>query len=300
MKELGGPAFGLTRRRASKLERPLEARPLHAQEARPARHIGPHRPTQPRRRRERRSECPLRHMDCQTGKGRAGHPQSASLSSRPSSRVTMRVMTATSTLSESRASAFAMRDYTLRPPHRADLGRRGRDAGLPGGRRRIVVARAAARRAEGEPNHAQLLVEFSGRACYRSWEPGLNPNVRRIRTDQREYLLNLLSSLHGSVLEHASYTLPSTTCRGSHPRACAASGGVGLQPGEPALRQADGARRPGAGGARARSRAGGQSRRATRGVSGHQAERLGLDDDDFPFSVKKEVTSRCAASRRSA
>src|SRR5438309_970591 len=59
---------------------------------------------------------------------------------------------------------------------------------------------------DGERNDAQLLVEFCGRACYRSWEPGLNPNVTRIREDQHEYLRNLLSSLHGSVLEHANYT----------------------------------------------------------------------------------------------
>ena len=53
---------------------------------------------------------------------------------------------------------------------------------------------------------AELLVEFAGRACYRSWEPGLNPNVTRVRTDQREYFQNLLASGHGSVLEHASFT----------------------------------------------------------------------------------------------
>lgn len=52
----------------------------------------------------------------------------------------------------------------------------------------------------------ELLVEFGGRACYRSWEPGLNPNVTRVRTDQREYLANILSSAHGSVLEHANYS----------------------------------------------------------------------------------------------
>jgi thymidylate synthase (FAD) len=60
--------------------------------------------------------------------------------------------------------------------------------------------------AEGTPNAAQLLVEFGGRACYRSWEPGLNPNVTRVRSDQREYFANLLRSAHGSVLEHASYS----------------------------------------------------------------------------------------------
>jgi thymidylate synthase (FAD) len=60
--------------------------------------------------------------------------------------------------------------------------------------------------ADGEPNAGELLVEFGGRACYRSWEPGLNPNVRRVRTDQREYFENILRSAHGSVLEHANYS----------------------------------------------------------------------------------------------
>ena len=60
--------------------------------------------------------------------------------------------------------------------------------------------------ADGAPNPGELLVEFGGRACYRSWEPGLNPNVTRVRTDRREYLENILRSAHGSVLEHASYS----------------------------------------------------------------------------------------------
>jgi thymidylate synthase (FAD) len=62
------------------------------------------------------------------------------------------------------------------------------------------------RRLSEESGAAELLVEFSGRLCYRSWAPGLNPNVTRVREDQGEYFLNLLSSLHGSVLEHASYS----------------------------------------------------------------------------------------------
>jgi thymidylate synthase (FAD) len=57
-----------------------------------------------------------------------------------------------------------------------------------------------------QPNAAELLVEFGGRTCYRSWEPGLNPNVTRVRADQREYFANILSSAHGSVLEHANYS----------------------------------------------------------------------------------------------
>jgi thymidylate synthase (FAD) len=53
---------------------------------------------------------------------------------------------------------------------------------------------------------AELLVEFAGRVCYRSWEPGLNPNVARVRTDRGEYFANILASGHGSVLEHATWT----------------------------------------------------------------------------------------------
>jgi thymidylate synthase ThyX len=61
--------------------------------------------------------------------------------------------------------------------------------------------------ADERPNGGELIVEFGGRACYRSWEPGLNPNVTRVRTDQREYFANILRSAHGSVLEHANYSL---------------------------------------------------------------------------------------------
>jgi thymidylate synthase (FAD) len=59
---------------------------------------------------------------------------------------------------------------------------------------------------EGALNSGELLVEFAGRACYRSWEPGLNPNVSKVRTDQGEYFANILRSAHGSVLEHANYS----------------------------------------------------------------------------------------------
>lgn len=52
---------------------------------------------------------------------------------------------------------------------------------------------------------AEGLVEFMGRLCYRSWEPGLNRNVTKIREDRGDYLLNILRSAHGSVLEHAVF-----------------------------------------------------------------------------------------------
>ncbi len=65
---------------------------------------------------------------------------------------------------------------------------------------------------EGQPNGGELIVEFGGRACYRSWEPGLNPNVTKVRTDQREYFANILRSAHGSVLEHANYSFAIREC----------------------------------------------------------------------------------------
>ena len=55
-------------------------------------------------------------------------------------------------------------------------------------------------------NDALNLAEFAGRLCYRSWEPGLNPNVVRVRADQDKYLQNILASAHGSVLEHVSFS----------------------------------------------------------------------------------------------
>jgi thymidylate synthase (FAD) len=65
---------------------------------------------------------------------------------------------------------------------------------------------------DGSLNGGELLVEFGGRACYRSWEPGLNPNVTKVRTDQREYFANILRSAHGSVLEHANYSFALRNC----------------------------------------------------------------------------------------
>lgn len=57
-----------------------------------------------------------------------------------------------------------------------------------------------------QPNDGESLVEFCGRLCYRSWAPGLNANVTKVREDSEVYLANILASLHGSVIEHANYT----------------------------------------------------------------------------------------------
>jgi thymidylate synthase (FAD) len=58
----------------------------------------------------------------------------------------------------------------------------------------------------GELSDGEALVEFGGRLCYRSWVPGANVNVSKVRESSEEYLGNILKSGHGSVLEHANYS----------------------------------------------------------------------------------------------
>ena len=50
----------------------------------------------------------------------------------------------------------------------------------------------------------ESLIMAAGKACYRSWQPGLNPNVTRTRSDTKTYIGNIISTGHGSVLEHTS------------------------------------------------------------------------------------------------
>ncbi len=52
------------------------------------------------------------------------------------------------------------------------------------------------------PTDVEKLIEFYGRLCYKSFKPGLNPNVIKIREHNKEYLENILKVKHGSVLEH--------------------------------------------------------------------------------------------------
>lgn len=53
---------------------------------------------------------------------------------------------------------------------------------------------------------AEPLIEFCGRLCYKSWAPGLNRNVTKVRTDSAEYLTNILTVRHGSLIEHAHFS----------------------------------------------------------------------------------------------
>jgi thymidylate synthase (FAD) len=50
---------------------------------------------------------------------------------------------------------------------------------------------------------AEELTEVMGRECYRSFAPGLNKNVTKIREGNQPYIANILKVKHGSVLEHA-------------------------------------------------------------------------------------------------
>lgn len=52
-----------------------------------------------------------------------------------------------------------------------------------------------------------MLTEIGGRLCYRSWAPGLNANVQKVREGNAPYLRNVLSQRHGSVFEHASLSV---------------------------------------------------------------------------------------------
>jgi thymidylate synthase (FAD) len=58
----------------------------------------------------------------------------------------------------------------------------------------------------GDFEDGQILIEAMGRLCYRSWAPGLNANVTKVREDSGAYLRNLIDSGHGAVLEHAQYS----------------------------------------------------------------------------------------------
>ncbi len=146
--------------------------------------------------------------------------------------------------------------------------------------------------AAGELNHGELLVEFGGRACYRSWEPGLNPNVSRVRTDQREYFANILRSAHGSVLEHANYSfaLRNVSRVLTHELVRHRAGSAFSQESLRYVRLTDiGFRVP-----PALEPVREQVLSIVEQLEEFQvsaASELGIDDDGVPFHVKKEVTS---------
>ncbi len=144
----------------------------------------------------------------------------------------------------------------------------------------------------GNLNHGELIVEFGGRACYRSWEPGLNPNVTRVRTDQKEYFANILKSAHGSVLEHAnwSFALRNVSRVFTHELVRHRAGSAFSQESLRYVRLTDiGFRVP-----PALEPVREQVLSIVEQLEEFQvkaAEELGIDGEGVPFHVKKEVTS---------
>jgi thymidylate synthase (FAD) len=57
-----------------------------------------------------------------------------------------------------------------------------------------------------DESDGETLAEIAGRLCYKSFEPGLNKNVTKVRQGNKTYINNILESKHGSVLEHSSST----------------------------------------------------------------------------------------------
>ncbi len=141
-------------------------------------------------------------------------------------------------------------------------------------------------------NDVELLVEFAARACYRSWKPGLNPNVRKIRTESRSYFLNLLSSGHGSVFEHANYTfvVRNVSRVATHEIVRHRAGAAYSQESLRYVRLVDiGFRVPHA--LEPLRRECVELVERLEGFQVEAARALGLDDEGLPFHIKKEVTS---------
>lgn len=55
------------------------------------------------------------------------------------------------------------------------------------------------------PSDSERLVEVMGRLCYRSFAPGMNKNVTKIREHNDAYVGNVLNVRHGSVIEHVNF-----------------------------------------------------------------------------------------------
>ena len=143
-----------------------------------------------------------------------------------------------------------------------------------------------------EPNAGEMLVEFGGRACYRSWEPGLNPNVSKVRADQREYFANILSSAHGSVLEHANYSfaLRNVARVATHEIVRHRAGSAFSQESLRYVRLADIGFRVAPALEPVRERVLSIVEQLEE-FQVSAASELGIDDEGIPFHVKKEVTS---------
>lgn len=59
---------------------------------------------------------------------------------------------------------------------------------------------------ERDVTDAEMVIGHAAKRCYMSFQPGLNPNVTKVRADWDDFLNNILESGHGSVLEHVTWT----------------------------------------------------------------------------------------------
>lgn len=57
-----------------------------------------------------------------------------------------------------------------------------------------------------------VLIEIAGRACYKSFGVGLNPNITKIRKNSKEYIENVLVKGDGSIFEHAATSWAFVDC----------------------------------------------------------------------------------------
>jgi thymidylate synthase (FAD) len=62
------------------------------------------------------------------------------------------------------------------------------------------------KRAPAWKSNGETLIEIAGRACYRSFGTGLNPNLTKVRSESGKYFENILRRGDGSILEHATVT----------------------------------------------------------------------------------------------
>src|SRR3989344_7016380 len=46
------------------------------------------------------------------------------------------------------------------------------------------------------PTDTERIIEVMGRVCYRSWVPGMNRNVTKVREHNSDYLANVLNVSH--------------------------------------------------------------------------------------------------------
>jgi thymidylate synthase (FAD) len=51
-----------------------------------------------------------------------------------------------------------------------------------------------------------ILIMAAAKRCYNAFDLGVNPNLKKVRTDLASYLENIFASGHGSVVEHATYS----------------------------------------------------------------------------------------------